>query len=128
MANEPSPSSSVAARLPTILTWALKIALALAFGAAALMKLTSQAKMVEEFDKIGFGPNFLYVTGAIELSSVLLLLWPRTAFFGALGLMGICAGAFVAQTGPLHGDVIHVFVLGALAVLAAWLTRPQFLR
>jgi uncharacterized membrane protein YphA (DoxX/SURF4 family) len=111
-----------------ILTWVLKIALALAFGAAALMKLSSQPHMVEEFDKIGFGPSFLYITGAIELSSALLLLWPRTAFLGALGLVGISLGAFIAQVGPLHGDLIHVYVLGSLALIAAWVTTPQFLR
>ena len=106
------------------LVWALKIALALAFGAAALAKLSGQPMMVEEFAKIGLGQEFRFVTGAIELVSALWLLLPRTAFLGALGMMGICAGAFVAQTGPLHGDVIHVFVLGGLATLAAWLTRP----
>ena len=42
----------------------------------------------------------------------------------ALILLGICAGALVAQIGPLHGDLIHVFVLGALLALAAWLSRP----
>jgi len=89
--------------------------------------LSSQPKMVEELGKVGFGSHFVYVVGSIELLSVLLLLWPRTAFLGALGLIGICAGAFVAQIGPLHGDVIHVLVLGALALLAAWLSRPSWL-
>lgn len=125
MTTEQTPTSN---RIPMILTWVLKIALALAFGAAALMKLSAQPHMVEEFDKIGFGPSFLYVTGAIELASALLLLWPRTAFLGAIGLVGISAGAFAAQIGPLHGDLVHVFVLGGLALLAAWLTRPRMLR
>jgi len=29
-----------------------------------------------------------------------------------------------AQLGPLHGDVIHALVLGGLAALAAWVSRP----
>ena len=115
-------------RLATILTWVLKIVLALAFGSAAVMKLTSQPAMVEHFNLLGLGPYFIYVTGAIELSSALLLLIPPTAFLGALGLVGISLGAYVAQIGPLHGDVIHVFVLGGLALIAAWVTTPQFLR
>jgi len=115
-------------RLATIATWVLKLVLALAFGAAAVMKLTSAPDMVAHFNLIGLGPNFIYVTGAIELSSALLLLIPPTAFIGALGLVGISLGAYVAQIGPLHGDVIHVFVLGALALIAAWVTTPQFLR
>ena len=123
MSDEANPG-----RLATILTWALKIALALAFGAAGVMKLTAQPGMVEHFNLLGLGPNFIYVTGAIEVGSVLLLLVPRTAFLGSVGLVGISLGAFVAQIGPLHGDLIHVYVLGALALIAAWVTTPLFLR
>ena len=115
-------------RVATILTWVLKLALAAAFGMAAVAKLTSRPDMVEHFNVIGLGPNFIYVTGAIEIGSVILLLIPPTAFLGALGLVGISVGAFIAQVGPLHGDLIHVYVLGGLAMIAAWVTTPQFLR
>jgi hypothetical protein len=43
---------------------------------------------------------------------------------GALVLLAVCAGAFVAQVGPLHGDLIHVVVLAALVLGAAWTARP----
>lgn len=115
-------------RLATILIWVLKLALAAAFGSAGVMKLTAQPEMVEHFNVIGLGPYFIYVTGAIEVGSVLLLLLPPTAFIGALGLVGISLGAFIAQVGPLHGDLIHVYVLGALALIAAWVTTPSWLR
>jgi putative oxidoreductase len=106
----------------------LKGLLALAFLAAAAAKLSSQPMMVAEFGKIGLGQGFRYVTGATEVTGSVLLLWPRSAFFGALILLGVCSGAFLAQIGPLHGDLIHVFVLGSLLLLAAWLTRPSWLR
>ena len=115
-------------RLATILTWVLKLALAAAFGMAGFAKLTSSPEMVEHFNVIGLGPYFIYVTGGIEVASVILLLLPPTAFLGALGLVGISLGAFIAQVGPLHGDLIHVYVLGGLALIAAWVTTPQFLR
>ena len=108
--------------------WALKGLLALAFLAAAFLKLSGNPHMVEEFGKIGFGQGFRYLTGVIEAAGVALLLWPRTALFGALTLLCICAGALIAQLGPLHGDIIHVFVLGALLALAAWISRPSVLR
>ena len=111
-------------RMTGIGLWVLKGLLALAFMAAALLKLSGNPKMVAEFGEIGFGQWFRYLTGAIEIAGAGLLLWPRTAFLGALILLGICAGALVAQIGPLHGDLIHVFVLGALLALAAWLSRP----
>lgn len=117
-----------AGALGRILSWVLKVLLALAFGGAAYLKLSGQPHMVEEFGKIGLGQGFRFVTGAIEAASAALLLSPRTAFVGALGLCGISAGALVAQLGPLHGDLVHVGVLGSLAVLTAWLGRPSFLR
>jgi len=115
-------------KLGTILLWALKIFLALVFTAAAAAKLSGQPMMVAEFGKIGLGQGFRNLTAVIEIVSAGLLLWPRTAFVGALGLCGICAGAFAAQIGPLHGDLIHVVVLGGLAALAAWLSRSNFSR
>ena len=115
-------------RWAAVLVWVLKGLLALAFLAAAAAKLSSQPMMVAEFGKIGFGQGFRYVTGAIEVTGSVLLLWPRPAFFGALILLGVCSGAFLAQIGPLHGDLIHVFALGSLLLLAAWLTRPSWLR
>lgn len=115
-------------RWRTILTWVLKGFLALVFLAAAAAKLSGQPMMVAEFGKIGLGQGFRYVTGATEAAGAVLLLWPRSAFFGAIILIGICTGAFVAQVGPLRGDLIHVFGLGFLAALAAWLSRPRRLR
>jgi len=108
--------------------WVLKGLLALAFLVAAFLKLSGNPKMVAEFGEIGLGQGFRYVTGAIEVIGAALMLWPRTAFFGALTLLGICAGAFIAQIGPLRGDLVHVFVLGGLLAVVAWLSRPASLR
>jgi uncharacterized membrane protein YphA (DoxX/SURF4 family) len=111
-----------------IVTWILRILLALAFGAAAFAKLSSVPMMVAEFDKIGLGQWFRYFTGMTELAGVALVLWPRTTFYGALVLLAVCVGAFVAQIGPLHGDVIHAVVLGTLVALAGYMTWPRPLR
>jgi uncharacterized membrane protein YphA (DoxX/SURF4 family) len=108
--------------------WGLKGLLALAFLAAAYLKLSGNPKMVAEFGEIGLGQGFRYLTGAIEVVGAALLLWPRSAFVGAVVLLGVCAGAFVAQVGPLHGDIVHVFVLGGLLALTAWISRPNALR
>ena len=105
--------------------WLLKGLLALAFLAAAWLKLSGNPKMVAEFGEIGFGQGFRYLTGAIEVIGVALLLWPRSAFLGAAVLLGICGGALIAQLGPLHGDIVHVLVLGGLLALTAWLSRPR---
>ena len=104
--------------------WVLRVLVAFAFGAAGLAKLAGVSMMVAEFQKIGLGQWFRHFTGLIEVAGAVFVLWPRTTFIGALILLCVCAGALVAQLGPLHGDVVHVLVLGVIVALTVWLTRP----
>lgn len=112
-------NSAKPSRAGSIGFWLLKGFVALAFIAAALLKLSGDPKMVTEFGEIGFGQGFRYLTGVIEVLGAILLLVPRAARLGALLLLGICVGALVAQIVVLHGDLIHVFVLGALLAVIA---------
>ncbi len=107
--------------------WVVKVLVALAFLAAAGLKLSGSPKMVAEFGELGLGQAFRYVTGGVEAVGALLLLWPRSAFVGAVILAGICGGALVSQITVLHGDLVHVFVLGALVLLVGWTSRPAAL-
>lgn len=54
-------------------------------------------------------------------------LWALKALL-ALVLTGISGGALLAQLIVLHHDLVHVFVLGGLVILAGWLERPTALR
>ena len=103
--------------------WALKALVAAVFLLAAGAQLSAQPMMVSEFQALGFGQGFRIFTGVVELVGGLLLLWPGTAFFGALVLLGVCVGAFAVQV-KMHGDLVHVVVLAALVSLAAWAQRP----
>jgi uncharacterized membrane protein YphA (DoxX/SURF4 family) len=116
-------SFAMPANIMTIATWVLRVLLGLAFLAAAYLKLSGQPMMVEEFGKIGMGDGFRLLTGAIELVGALLILYPRTTPWGCLVLLPVMVGAFIAQIGPLHGDVIHVFVFAAVLLALFWLTR-----
>jgi uncharacterized membrane protein YphA (DoxX/SURF4 family) len=112
-------NSAKPSRAGNIGFWLLKGFMALAVIGAALLKLSGDPKMVTEFGEIGFGQGFRYLTGVIEVLGAILLLVPRAARLGALLLLGICVGALVAQIVVLHGDLIHVFVLGALLAVIA---------
>ncbi len=103
--------------------WIPRVLLALLFVGAAFAKLSGQPMMVAEFQTIGLGQDFRILTGVIELVAVGLLLWPRTSLIGAGLMLCVLVGAFVAQVGPLHGDVIHVIVIAAIVLLTIWLTR-----
>ena len=69
------------------------------------------------------GGSFITITGAIELIGALLVLNPGTTPWGCLLLLCVMVGAFIAQLGPLHGDVIHVIVAAAVLATLFYLTR-----
>jgi putative oxidoreductase len=104
----------------TVALWAFKILVGLLFAAAGAAKLAGAPMMVQEFQAIGLGQGFRYLTGMVEIGSVVLLLVPSTSRFGALGLVGICIGALVTQIAVLQGDLVHVFVLLAASGFLAW--------
>ena len=105
----------------SVALWIFRILVGLVFTAAAAAKLSGAPMMVQEFNVIGLGQWFRYFTAAVEITSVVLLLIPRTSRIGAVGLVGVCAGALVTQLMILHGDLIHVFVLMAASVALVWL-------
>lgn len=109
----------------SIALWVLKGLVALAFLAAGLAKLAGVPMLVEEFDKIGLGQGFRYVTGVVEIIGAIAILAPGYTLYGVAILAAVLVGAFIAQLGPLHGDVVHVLVLATLVALVGWLARPK---
>ena len=108
----------------TIALWVLRILAAGIFLSAAAMKLSGQPQMVDEFATIGLGQGFRYLTGILELAGGIAVLVPRLSPLGALLLLCVDAGAFVAQVAILHMDWIHTIVIGALLVAVIALQRP----
>lgn len=103
----------------TRILWAVRLLLALAFGAAGSAKLMGAPMMVDIFTHIGVGQWFRHVTGAVEVTGVVLLLVPSTGLLGALllGATMVCAvGTHLAVIG---GSPIPAIVLGALCAFVA---------
>ena len=111
------------ARKNAIVLWVLRILMAAMFLFACFMKLTGKSMMVEEFDKIGLGQGFRYFTGVVELLGGIAVLVPSLSVFGAIVLLAVDAGAFVAQIAVLHGDWIHTVVIGAVLGILIYLQR-----
>lgn len=105
-------------------TWVLRVLLGGAFLFFSFMKLSSQPHMVAEFVTVGLGQWFRYFTGALELIGGAALLIPRSSIFGAIVLLGVDLGAFVAQVTILHADWIHCVAIGALLMALIYLQRP----
>lgn len=106
-------------------SWTLRIILAVMFAGAGLFKLSGTPAVIDEFDHVGFGQELRFLTATLELAGASLLLWPRTIAIGALVLMVVCGGAFVALLTRLHGDVVHAIVLAAVFTAIAWTHRAQ---
>lgn len=119
-------ASAPASRWKPIAFWVLKIVFALAFIGAGCAKLYGLPQMVAEFDTIGLGQWFRYFTAIMEIGGAILLLIPKTTFFGAVVLTAVCIGAFFAQIFFLHQDWIHTIVMAAVLAAIAWSQREQF--
>ena len=119
------PAASSPSKATAITTWVLRILVAALFLMAAFMKLGGQPRMVEEFQTIGLGQALRYVTGSIELVGCLLVLVPSLSVFGAILLLLVDIGAFIAQIAILHMDFIHTIVIAAVIGLLIYLQRHR---
>ena len=114
-------ASASSRRLEDVGLWIFTIILAVAFVAFGSFKLTGAPIMIHEFDIIGLGQWFRYLTGVFEVGGAMLLLVPATRRLGALVVLCVSIGAFLTQALVLHGDIIHTLVLILLTGLMTWL-------
>jgi putative oxidoreductase len=103
--------------------WVLQALLALAFLGAASGKLLGKPEMVALFEAVGLGQWFRYVTGLMELTGALLIVVPRTKFFGAVLLSTVMVGAVLTHLFILHNAPTAAAVLLVLAGVVAWARR-----
>ena len=112
-------------RRTSVALWTVKGLLALAFVAAGAAKLYGVPMLVEEFQHIGLGQWFRYVTGGLEVTGAILLLLPQRALFGALLLICIMTGAVITHLFVIGGSPVPALVLLALNVVVAYAERGQ---
>jgi uncharacterized membrane protein YphA (DoxX/SURF4 family) len=110
-------------RSRVITSWVLRILLAGLFLFAGTSKLLGLGTMVSEFETVGLGQWFRYLTGVLEIIGAVSILTPRVSVYGAALLLCIDAGALVAQVTRLHMDWIHTIVIGAMLVAVIVLQR-----
>ena len=115
-----APSSKM-----NIVIWVLRVLMAALFLFAAFGKLSGMAMMVQEFDTVGLGQWFRYFTGVVELAGALALLIPAASGFGAILLLLVDIGAFIAQVAVIHMDWIHTIVIGAILAALVYLQRSS---
>lgn len=87
------------------------------------MKLSGQPMMVQEFGFVGLGDWFRIFTGLVEIVGAAAVLYPVTTAWGALLLLCVDVGAFIAQVTRIHQDWVHTIVIGAVVAGLLYLTQ-----
>src|SRR5580692_4483612 len=120
-----TPSRAPHRKSANIAFWVLQAFLALAFVGAASGKLLGKPEMVALFEAVGVGQWFRYVTGMLELTGAVLIVVPRTKFFGAALLSVVMVGAVLTHLFVLHTAPTAAAVLLVLAGAVAWARRGE---
>ncbi|KZD23441.1 DoxX family protein [Tardiphaga robiniae] len=123
-----SVTSSAPRRWTSISLWAVRGLLALAFAAAGTAKLYGVPMLVEEFEHIGLGQWFRYLTGTLEILGAALIIIPSTVAFGAVLLCCIMIGAIFTHVFVIGGSPIPAIVLLTLSGIVAYAKRATILR
>src|SRR5882672_4149588 len=115
-----TPTRTQPGKAANIALWVVQILLALAFAGAASGKLLGKPEMVGLYEVIGIGQWFRYVTGLLELTGAILIVVPRTKFFGTALLSMVMVGAVLTHLFILHSAPTAAAVLLVLAGIVAW--------
>ena len=112
----------------TILSWILRIVVAVILLQTLFFKFTGAPESVYIFETLGMEPWGRWGSGLVELVASILLLVPRTRVYGALVALGVIAGAIGSHLtvlgievqgdgGLLFGLAVVVFVASAALVV-----------
>jgi putative oxidoreductase len=121
-----------------ILSWALRICVAVILFQTLFFKFTGAAESVYIFSTLGLEPAGRIGSGIAELIAVVLLLYPATVTLGALLSLGVISGAILSHLtklgiavtnsdGTSDGGLLFALALtvffGSLVIL--WLHRVE---
>lgn len=105
--------------------WTVRGLLAAAFLSAGGAKIYGAPMMVENFEHIGFGQWFRYLTGILEVIGAITILISGVAVFGAALLSCIMAGAIATHLLLIGGSAVPAIVLLILSVVVVVAHRDQ---
>lgn len=112
-------------RWKSAVLWVLKGLLAAAFLSAGGAKIYGVPMMVENFEHIGFGQWFRYLTGILEVIGAIVVLMPGLAAFGGVLLSCIMAGAIATHLLLIGGSAVPAIILLVLSAIVVFAHRDQ---
>jgi hypothetical protein len=81
--------------------------------------------MVAIFEQIGIGQWFRYLTGIVEITGSVLLVWPSRSVFGAVLLACTMGTALLVHFLRIGGNWVPAAVLFVLSLVTLWTNRTQ---
>jgi uncharacterized membrane protein YphA (DoxX/SURF4 family) len=105
--------------------WALTLFLMRAFLGAGYLKLLDASGWTAAFTEWGYPAWFRRVVGISELAGGILILWPRSAAYGALTIFGVMVGAIAThfragEYMDAYTSDLPSFCFSAALILARW--------
>ena len=96
-------------------------------GASVAPKLLGMPVAEETMKQLGWPAGYAFGIGVIELTCLVLYLYPRTNVLGAILFMGLFGGAMATQLragSPLFSHVLFSIYLGLFMWGGLWLRDP----
>lgn len=116
---------SISLSISTIAPWVLRIIAAVIMLQTLYFKFSGSEESVYIFSQLGMEPWGRIATGILELIASILILYPKTTFFGsvlAIGLMLGAVGAHLTKLGiEVKNDGGQLFIYGLLVLLSSFI-------
>ena len=114
---------SIALSFKTIAPWVLRIIAAFIMLQTLFFKFSGSEESVYIFSELGMEPWGRIGTGILELIASILILYPKTTFFGAIlaiGLMLGAVGAHITRLGiEVKNDGGQLFIYSLLVLVSS---------
>lgn len=113
-----------------VLLWVLAAMLILVFVRAGLDKFDGSSGWARAFTFWGYPVWFRILIGVLEIGAALLLLWPRTAAYGAAIIIAVMLGGMGTHVFVEHrpsrvtSELLHV-IFASVVLAGRWRTRIQ---
>lgn len=114
---------SIPLSVASLAPWVLRIVAALIMLQTLYFKFSGAEESVYIFSQLGMEPWGRIGTGILELIASILILYPRTTFFGSVLAIGLMSGAIVAHLTRLgisvKNDGGQLFIYALLVLLSS---------
>ena len=114
---------SIPLSVASLAPWVLRIVAALIMLQTLYFKFSGAEESVYIFSQLGMEPWGRIGTGILELIASILILYPRTTFFGSVLAIGLMSGALVAHLTRLgisvKNDGGQLFIYALLVLLSS---------